>query len=80
MQLEGFVGIVFPDDALGVVLLDPGLPGLSQINFHHTVGVLTRAIYLVFKPRTGFVIFLNLGSVKPLSELGVRAQVDKIYP
>jgi len=36
VQLEGFVGIVFPDDALGVVLPDPGLPGVSEIDFHHS--------------------------------------------
>ena len=35
VQLEGFVGVVFPDDALGVVLLDPGLTGVGEIDLHH---------------------------------------------
>ena len=37
MQFEGFVGVVFPDDALGVVLLDPVLTGLRQLDLHHTL-------------------------------------------
>jgi len=36
VQLEGFVGGVFPDDALGAVLLEPVLTGVGQIDFHHS--------------------------------------------
>jgi len=29
VQIEGFVGVVFPDDALGVVFLNPSLPDVG---------------------------------------------------
>ena len=34
MQLEGFVGVVFPDDALGVMVLEPVPAGLGMLDFH----------------------------------------------
>jgi len=37
MQLEGFVGVVFPGDAWGVVLLEPVLTGLRQLDLHHAI-------------------------------------------
>jgi len=37
MQLEGFVGVVFPDDALEVVLRNQSLPGLGELDIHHVI-------------------------------------------
>ena len=34
LQFEGLVDVIFPDDALGVVFLDPGLPGVCELDFH----------------------------------------------
>ena len=37
VQLEGLIDIVLPDDALRVALLNPPLPDLGQLDFHHSV-------------------------------------------
>lgn len=34
VQLEGFIGVVLPDNALRGVLLEPCLPGLGELDLH----------------------------------------------
>ena len=37
VESEGLVGVVFTDDALGVVFLDPGLTGVGELDFYNAV-------------------------------------------
>ena len=52
MQFEGFVDVVFPDDALGVVLLEPVPAGLGQLDLRHidasSIGVSLSCLKVVF--------------------------------
>ena len=34
VESEGLVDVVFPDDALGVVVLEPSSPDVGQIDVH----------------------------------------------
>jgi len=38
VESEGLVDVVLPDDALGVVVLEPGLPDVGQIDIHRHRG------------------------------------------
>ena len=44
VESEGLVDVVFPDDALGVVVLEPGLPDVGQTDIHRAI----RALQLLF--------------------------------
>ena len=47
MQSEGLVDVVFPDDALGVVLLEPSFPDVGQHDIQHFMASSDNAIYSV---------------------------------
>ena len=62
MESEGLVDVVFPDDALGVVVLEPSFPDIGPLDLHHAIEASVIELIKILGKYSNYLVFSTVNS------------------